>query len=83
MNDDALLQLLESQTSIKGRYCKLQRINTSPGGGGYFSLTFKAHDQSSGKVVVLKFDHPWVADKYRHDCFEREAALLAKFQGGT
>lgn len=81
MNDDALLQLLESQTSINGRYSKLQRINTSPGGGGHFSLIFKAYDQSSGKVVVLKFDHPWVANKYRHECFEREAALLAKFRG--
>lgn len=82
MNDDALLQLLEGQSSINGRYSKLQRINTSPGGGGQFSLIFKAYDQKTQKVVVLKFDHPFVSDQYRHECFEREAALLARLSGG-
>ncbi len=81
MNDDALLQLLESQTSINGRYSKLQRISTSPGGGGNFSLIFKAYDHKLEKTVVLKFDQPFTADQYRRECFEREAALLARFKG--
>jgi serine/threonine protein kinase len=31
--------------------------------------------------VVLKFDHPFGTDYYRHECFEREAAILEKFRG--
>ena len=81
MNDDALLQLLESQTSINGRFSKLQRIVTSPGGGGQFSLVFKAIDNVTCKEVVLKFDHPTEPWAYRHECFEREAAVLEKFRG--
>lgn len=81
MNNEALLQLLESQISVNGRYGKLQRINTSPGGGGEFSLVLTAYDSVTGKVVVLKFDHPTLPWEYRHECFKREAAVLAKFKG--
>ncbi|OGW64436.1 MAG: hypothetical protein A3H49_08700 [Nitrospirae bacterium RIFCSPLOWO2_02_FULL_62_14] len=79
--NDTLLQLLENQASVNGRYSKLQRISTSPGGGGNFSLTFTAYDQVMAQTVVLKFDDPWVPEKYRHECFDREAAILAKFKG--
>lgn len=80
MNNEALLQLLESQTSVNGRYENLRRISTSPGGDGAFSLVLTADDNTTGKPVVLKFDHPMEPWEYRHECFSREAAVLAKFK---
>lgn len=79
--NDVLLELLENQPIVNGRYTKLQRLNSSPGGGGKFSLIFTAYDQVTKTNVVLKFDHPFVAEPYRHECFEREAAILEKFRG--
>ncbi|MDA2909725.1 protein kinase [Nitrospiraceae bacterium AH_259_D15_M11_P09] len=31
--------------------------------------------------MALKFENPFVRDRYREECFEREAAILEKFKG--
>lgn len=75
-HDDILL-LLEQRTDIDGRFTSFQRIGN---GGGNFSALVSANDRSSGKKVAVKVSLPH-QDRYRADCFEREALLLEQLLG--
>jgi len=78
---ETLLQTIESQPLIGGRFECARRLGSS-GGNGNFSLIATAHDQQSGNQVALKFFNPLhQRDQYRWDCFVREPELLLRFAG--
>ncbi len=73
--------MVEGRSDVDGRFTGIRRIGPS-GGGGYFSLMFSALDGETGRRVALKFFHPEKrGDPYRLECFEREAAILARLKG--
>jgi len=80
------IKLIESQSCICNRYVYISRIDQD-GGGGAFSLVFKAKDRNSHnnprkqKQVALKFFSPLNQDKYRQDCFHRESEILKDLKG--
>lgn len=83
MNQDKenLIKLIESQSSINGRYSKITRL-TKNAGDGQFSLVFTASDSSTKQNVALKFFHPqYGSNLYRFECFEREIKILEKLKG--
>lgn len=78
---ETLLQTIESQAIVGGRFCDIQRLGPA-GGGGQFSLLMTALDQLTGERVALKFFDPsQSSDHYRWECFRREPNVLMKFKG--
>jgi serine/threonine protein kinase len=78
---ETLLQTIEAQPSIGGRFRDVRRLGSS-GGGGNFSLIATADDLLTGTRVVLKFFNPLHGrNQYRWDCFIREPELLQRFAG--
>lgn len=79
---EAWILLIESQSTIDGRFTNVRRINSNAG-NGYWSLIFKAIDSNNpgSKEVVLKFYNPLKLDPYRQSCFERESDLLYELVG--
>jgi serine/threonine protein kinase len=77
---DAILCAIEQQVRISDRFTKIRRISQN-GGGGHFSLVLEAVDESSSKLVALKFFDPQQNDPYRAESFEREADVLKQFIG--
>jgi serine/threonine protein kinase len=52
------------------------------GGAGHFSLVLTSAMRGSKRRVALKVFHPGhLGDKYRAECFHREASLLQQFTG--
>lgn len=76
---EPFLQLIERRTLIDNRFSQPQRIDSN-GGGGVFSLIFKATDTTRNCPVVLKFMIP-MSNAYRLACFERESQVLSQFAG--
>lgn len=72
---EPFLQLIESKSELCGRFTSIKRLGTA-GGGGYFSLLFKARDREGGREVALKFLDPGVTDPYRLESFAREVEIL-------
>ena len=80
-NREALLQTVESQPILLGRFHNVQRLGASAGGGN-FSLMFTARDGNTNAQVALKFFNPSsYGDAYRVNSFRREAAILEEFAG--
>src|SRR3989442_13320312 len=75
---DDLLLLLEQRADIDGRFTNFRRIGNS--GGGNFSALVSADDKNNGGKVAVKVCLPQ-QDRYRADCFEREAHLLDLLRG--
>src|ERR1700722_12854946 len=75
-----LLDMVEEQTEIGGRFAKVRRLGS--GGKGNFSLIFEAEDtHSRNERVALKFLHPFEKEEYRRKCFHREPDMLALVAG--
>ena len=55
-NREFLLQLVEQQESLDGRFSRIRLIG-SIGGYGHFSLMFSAIDGLTGRRVALKVYH--------------------------
>ena len=74
---EKLLEMIEAQAEVGGRFEKIRRCGLD-GGNGSFSLIFEAEDkQQSNRKVALKFLHPFERDQYRIRCFQREPEVLA------
>jgi len=78
----AWIKLIESQECINNRYKDIERIDPNAG-DGKFSLVFTATDNEikRHKRVVLKFLNPLEGDRYRQQCFHREADILKDLNG--
>ena len=76
-----LLEIVESQAAIGGRFVRVRRLNAN-GGNGCFSLLFDADDnQQPGTRVALKFLYPFERSDYRRRSFNREADILSQLVG--
>jgi serine/threonine protein kinase len=76
-----LLEIVERQPELGGRFRNAQRISAA-GGNGAFSLVFRAVDtQSANREVALKFLNPFEPDEYRRKSFQREPEMLEHFVG--
>jgi serine/threonine protein kinase len=76
-----LLEMIEAQGELGGRFLNVRRIGDS-GGTGRFSIVCQAIDKSNGNApVALKFLNPFEPDDYRRKCFQREPEILALAQG--
>jgi hypothetical protein len=76
-----LLEMIETQGTIGGRFAKARRIGTD-GGNGSFSLIVEAEDKWNNNCkVALKFLHPFEQEEYRRHCFKREPEMLARAAG--
>jgi serine/threonine protein kinase len=67
-----IISVVSSLKDIKGIYDSHQLVGT--GGGGHFSVLFKARHIADRRLVALKFlvDH---GDAYRRSSFDRESAV--------
>jgi serine/threonine protein kinase len=80
-NREFLLQLVEDRGLVGDRFRNIQRIDVR-GGGGMFSLMFKATDSYSGRPVAIKVFHPERrTELYRMASFDREIAMLSELKG--
>lgn len=79
-NRELLIQLVENQTTVDGRFTDIHRIGINAG-SGFFSLMFSALDTSTGGRAALKVFHPEQNDPYRRASFEREETLLRSLSG--
>jgi serine/threonine protein kinase len=79
-SDETLLQTLEAQSLVGGRFENLRRLGPS-GGSGNFSLMVTADDRQTRRQVVLKFFKPFQRNQYRWECFKREPEILQRFAG--
>jgi len=76
---EALLQTIEQKPHLNGRFERMERIDQH-GGGGQFSLVFRALDRHTKQDVALKFFDPTQrTDMYRWESFKREIDLLPEF----
>lgn len=79
----SLLEIVESEKIIGGRFTNIKRIDPN-GGNGYFSLMFCAHDNKTGEKVALKFFDPTKYNEAeRLERFHREAQMLEKLRPET
>ncbi|MYK32030.1 MAG: protein kinase family protein [Boseongicola sp. SB0670_bin_30] len=78
VTQDDLLLLLEQRTEINGRFANFRRL--SNGGAGNFSVLVSADDSRTNDRVAVKVCLPQ-SDRYRVECFEREAHLLEVLTG--
>jgi serine/threonine protein kinase len=77
---DSLLELVEAQQKLSGRYTNIKRIR-GHGGHGNFSLIFTATDTQTQETVVLKVFHPFEREQYRWESFKRESEILSQLHG--
>jgi serine/threonine protein kinase len=76
-NRDGYIHLIEARSEIDGRYSGLKFK-----GDGHFSLVFSCTDRTSGRKVAVKVFRPdRMTERYRFDCFCREAIILEELQG--
>ena len=82
-----MINALESQADIDGRYTSLKCVNIDSLTGaqrGCFSLVFKAYDKVDQRWVALKFfdlDPGNIFAQYRIDAFQREHTILQGLLG--
>src|SRR4051812_321922 len=77
------IRMIEGNQLLDGRFSEIERIDPS-GGGGQFSLVFRALDNGSNRRVALKFynfSDPSNNDAYRIASFEREVDVLTRLNG--
>ncbi len=71
-------------TPLGGRFTQITRLDDL-GGGGQFSLMFKATDKTTGRQVALKaYPRDFSLernDAYRHSCFVQEEKILKELLG--
>jgi serine/threonine protein kinase len=80
-NREFFLQLLEQRGLNGTRFDQIERLDAH-GGGGMFSLMFRAVDTQLDRTVAIKVFHPERRnDAYRVACFEREEQMLAAMRG--
>ena len=80
-NREFFLQLLEQRGLLGGRFGQIERLDAN-GGGGMFSLMFRAVDTQLDRSVAIKVFHPERRnDAYRVACFEREEQMLSAMKG--
>jgi serine/threonine protein kinase len=79
-NLEPFLQLVESKSGLCQRFTSIKRLGNG-GGGGYFSLLFRAQDRDTNREVALKFLDPTVTDAYRLESFVREVEILGTLDG--
>jgi serine/threonine protein kinase len=80
-NRDPFLRMLEAQPNLGGVFSDIRRLDPS-GGAGHFSLMLTSAMRGTKRRVALKVFHPGhQGDKYRSECFHREADLLQRFAG--
>lgn len=81
-NSLLLINALEGQAEIDGRYSNLKCVNINSLTGeqrGCFSLVFRAFDKVDQRLVALKFFDLDAANffaQYRYNAFEREHTIL-------
>jgi len=85
-NRDFLVNEFVKITSLNGRYEQVECVNWPLASGeekrGYFSLVFKALDNTTGKNVAIKvMDPSHLGDDYRINCFKREPKILTEIIG--
>ena len=76
---EPFLKLIEGKGDLSGRFTDIERFGAS-GGGGSFSLMFRATDSQTGQIA-LKFFDPRETDPYRLESFKREIDLLGTLNG--
>ncbi len=80
-NQELYLDLVEQQSTIDGRFANPKRLGYQ-GGGGNFSLLFRATDLTTRRGVALKFYNPdQMNDSYRWQSFLREEEILRGLAG--
>ena len=80
-NQELYLYLVEQQSTIDGRFANPKRLGPQ-GGGGNFSLLFRATDLTTRRDVALKFYNPdQMNDSYRWQSFLREEEILHGLAG--
>lgn len=80
-NRQKLLEMIEAQGEIGGRFLNPKRLGGN-GGNGQFSIVCEAMDKASGNTpVALKFLHPFELSDYRRKSFQRESEILALTAG--
>jgi serine/threonine protein kinase len=80
-NQELYLDLVEQQSTIDGRFANPKRLGPH-GGGGNFSLLFRATDLTTRQDVALKFYNPdKMNDSYRWQSFLREEEILRVLAG--
>lgn len=80
-NQELYLDLVEQQSTIDGRFANPKRLGPQ-GGGGNFSLLFRATDLTTRRDVALKFYNPdQMNDSYRWQSFLREEEILHGLAG--
>ena len=86
-NSLLLVNALESQAEVDGRYSGLKCVNIDSLTGttrGCFSLVFRAFDKVDQRPVALKFfdlDPSNIFANYRFDAFQREHTILQSLLG--
>lgn len=86
-NSRLLVNALESQAEVDGRYTGLKCVNINSLTGehrGCFSLVFTAFDKVDQRPVALKFfdlDASNIFAQYRFDAFQREHTILQSLLG--
>ena len=75
-----LLEMIEAQGDIGGRFVNARRLGLN-GGSGSFSLILEADDKKENRKVALKFLHPFEREEYRMRRFKREPEVLARVVG--
>ncbi len=77
-NREAHLRIMEGIGSLDGRFTNIKRLGPL-GGGGAWSLLFKADDSTSETAVAIKVFSPHKrSDQYRFQSFMREGQLLSE-----
>jgi serine/threonine protein kinase len=80
-NQELFLNLVEQQPNIDGRFANPKRLGPH-GGGGNFSILFRATDLTTRQDVALKFYNPdKMSDSYRWQSFIREEEILHQLAG--
>lgn len=85
-----LINQLANTPLVDGRYSDIQVVNCDPvtgqhkADGGCLSVVFSARDQSTGRLVAIKFFDPDIDlhnHVFRYPLFLRECMLLEKLHG--
>jgi serine/threonine protein kinase len=71
---DLILQFVPTDATLGQRFDKITPVGGN-GGGGHFSVVFRAIERSTGRDVALKFFRDR-GDQYRRLSFDREGRLL-------
>lgn len=73
---DFILKAVPALPAVAALYADVEAIDPD-GGGGQFSVVFRARHLQKDRLVALKFFKDDNNDPYRRACFDREGKLLA------